>query len=75
MREPLPKTDHPRGLNPEERKEWHDLCTRLFELYEKMPIGETKRKFIGGTSEHNMDTILIMFKGSVDDVFKIREIL
>lgn len=73
--EPLPKNEHPRGLHPEEKKEFHKLCSRIFELYDSMPMGKTKRKVLAGCNEKGSDTCLLMFKGSPEDLFKMREFL
>jgi hypothetical protein len=69
------KKDHPRGLSPEERGEWHALCERLFDLYNKMPMKETKRKVIAGCDEKNKENILIFFKGTKEELFALREML
>ena len=69
------KKDHPRGLDPEEREEWHTLCKRLFELYRKMPMGSTNRKVIAGGDEEHDGNILMFFKGSKEDLLKLRKIL
>lgn len=68
------KEDHPRGLFPEEREEWHKLCERLFELYEKMPA-LTNRKIISGGKEMHGEIILLLFKGNKDDAFKVKKLL
>ena len=69
------KIDHPRGLSPSDREKWHNLCEELFRLYSKMPIGETKRMVIAGCDEKNQENILFFFKGNLDDILKIREML
>lgn len=71
----MDKKDHPRGLCPEEREEWHKVMERLFELYEKMPLGGTSRKAIAGCCEINPDICFLMFKGTEDEVKYLRKIL
>lgn len=71
----MEKTDHPRGLNPDEREEWHKLCDRLLELYNKMPMGDTKRKIIAGGDEKGLGSILFFLIGTCDDAFKIRDLI
>jgi len=67
------RKDHPRGLDSEEREEWHVLCDRLLELYEKMPDGDTKRKVIAGGNMYGC--VLMFFRGCKEDILKIREML
>lgn len=69
------KKDHPQGLPPEEREEWHNLCKRLFFLYNKMPMGTSERKILAGCDEEENGSILMFFKGSKVDLFALIEIL
>ncbi len=71
----MDKKDHPRGLCPEEREEWQVLCKRLFELYRKMPMGSTARKVIAGGDKEHEGNMLMLFKGSKEDLLKLRKIL
>lgn len=67
--------DHPRGLCPEEREEWQKIGKRLFELYRKMPMGETNRKVIACSDEEHGGNFFIFFKGNKEDFIKLREFL
>lgn len=71
----MDEKDFPRGLNPLERKEWHKLCNRLFELYHKMPIGETKRKIVAGGDQLGDGNLLIFLKGNQEDALRIGEFI
>ena len=68
------REDNPRGLNPSDRKEWHSLCERLFDLYDSMPQ-ITDRKIISGTYEENEGSVMLFFKGDKNDVLKIKKLL
>ena len=69
------RKNHPTGLCPEEREEWHKLCERLVKLYEKMPMGNTKRKVIAGWCEKNEQNMIMFFKGTAQDLLEIRKLL
>ena len=63
----------PSALTPEDRKEWHLLCNRLFDLYESIQLTERERNLIAGGNGN--DTIFMMFKGTQSDAFAIKYFL
>lgn len=65
--------DHPLGLNPKQRKEWHKLWKRMFELYDLMPIGENHRKIIAGHDAKGY--IAFIFIGDQKDAEQMRTLL
>jgi hypothetical protein len=68
------KEDHPKGLNSDDRKQWHDLCEKLFQLYERMEP-ETKRKIIAGSNHENRSSMMILFTGTQEEVYKVADFL
>lgn len=63
---------HPRGLNPQDRKEFNSLAKRLLELYDKMTPGATFRKLVSGGDGKNL---LVLFRGTEVDAMRIANLL
>lgn len=62
----LPKGEHPKGLPTKDRKEWHESCLRLFELYKKMPVdAKFPRKIVAGSEEETNEGILVFLRGTL----------
>jgi hypothetical protein len=65
--------EHPRGLSPQQRKEWHKKCKRLLELYASMPQGDTSKKCIaGGDTKGNC---MFFFQGGLEEAEIVRKFI
>lgn len=69
----LDSNEHPRGLNPEDRKRFHAITRELFALYRKMLPGDTERLIIGGMDEESHTITLLMFKSDLSDLAAVVE--
>ena len=68
------RKEHPRGLSPTDRKNFHLLMESIFELYKKMPIHDDPEKFrklIGGCDEKDPTHMVLFFKGNKREFDKI----
>lgn len=61
--------DHPQGLSPEDRKEWHKLGDAILKLYAKIQVGDRERAVVSvGDRKGN---VVIFFKGDPGDAERL----
>jgi hypothetical protein len=71
----LDSNEHPRGLNPEDRKRFHEVSLELVALYRKMRPGDTARMIIGGLDEESHTVSLLMFKSNLSELMEVVEFI
>lgn len=62
----MDKKEHPRGLPPKERQEFHDLMKQVMAYYKNMPFDEDPdkfRKIVAGWDEEDPNNLCILMRG------------
>lgn len=70
----MDKKEHPQGLPPKERQEFHDLMKQVMYYYKKMPFHEDPdkfRKIIAGWDENDPTNLCILMKGNKEELEQI----